>query len=1320
MKFTNCLFIISILAIISTNISAQSNCADAQHIPIETYATCGDMAFENVLLEGATPSGDMPMPNCGNFNANTNDMWYSFTVPSGVTEMAFHAFNAPTPLPFFGPPAHSPGMAIYTGTCGNLTEIDCFSDAGGMLGNGEIMWEIVSGLTPGETVYVRLWDMNNEPVPFFFAASVELDLPEHYCENPPELTASGCNILAPHGTIPAPDACGWTSTDNVVFYHFTVHPGDEQPYTITIEYGECWSNEGGDLFPIPIPTEPEIQLAVYSWDGSTCNGIGGGPTSDPPNTNTTTYYGCENGTGTVVYSNNLPPGQYILAMDGFSHEGGTSLCTFGFEGPGIDPDPPEPGELDVTLNTFPAGCGELGSAEIIINSSCTNNPTINWSTGDSGTSVANLTPGNHSVTITDGAECDEIIENFTITDDSFFAVNITTTGNTCTGPVTASANVDGANPDDVTFSWNTDPPLSSQTVEFQDEGTYTVVATYGTCEDTDQLTIQYDEFGFEVVYTEYFCAGTSGSAQVASLVGTGPFFFDWSTGPISQGISFSQPGQYCVTVVDSHSGCEDSYCFVVDTFPSVNVTISKEDVTCHGKNDGSATAVVTGGTPEYSYAWSTTPTTPTISQLGTGTYAVTVTDHNGCQAVATTTIEEPPPITGTITNNHGICYGEQTEIIVTPGGGTPPYSYSWNDTPVNDSVRIVSPEETTTYTVQITDNNNCTFTPLSTTVSVSAPIELDLDITDVLCNGLCTAVVQLNISGGSSPFFYHWENDSEVWQTNNAFAQNLCAGSYSVTVSDMFDCVGTANFNISEPDTIVINTFTGSPSCHGYTDGYAYIEVHGGNPYVDTLGNEYYIYNWSSAGISGDSIAIGGGSHSVTVTDANDCSHVVPFFIQQPEAIFVTNPHGGTICIGQTFTTFAHATGGTIEDNSAYNFVWTAPPDFIHFGPTLEVSPEETTTYTLHVSDDNGCYGNVRHATVNVHPPLNIIGTVSSPEYVCLGETVTVEMEVEGGNGGPYSYYFNEQTIVNMPFTFTPPETGYYTFTLRDECGTPYEKDSIFVTVHPQPHIAFYAHRTRACPPANIQFYETSENQNYSYLWSFGDGGFSVEKDPLYLYRETGLYTVSLTAWSEYGCERKITQPQMIRIFPKPRAEFTANPENASVLNGHILFRNHTDGGDYFFWDFGDGTPQIWTDEHPAHTYTEVGEFDVQLITKNQHDCYDTIVKVIRIHDEFAFYAPNAFTPNNDGFNDYFYVIGHGIDAANFHFSVYDRNGMRVHETDLYDPENPHRMAWDGTFNGSAINGDPILPNGVYVWYASFLDYTGKPHQRSGTVTLIR
>src|SRR5690554_3733243 len=266
-------FIIILTLGFFNNIFAQANCGAAVAIPLEVYGSCGDMFFTNVDFTAATTSTDAPAPTCGGFNTATEDMWYSFEVPAGVTELAFHAFNSPVPLPMVSP-ACAPGMAVYRGTCGNLTLIDCFNADAGFMGisNGEIRWEVLN-VTPGETIYVRLWEKTNNETSIFFAASVITSLPEADCNNPPELGTTGCNILAPSGTIQAPDDCGWTTTDNVVFYSFEVLATDPQPVVIEIEYGQCWANE--------TLGNPEIQFAVYSWNGTNCTGIGGGPTSDP-------------------------------------------------------------------------------------------------------------------------------------------------------------------------------------------------------------------------------------------------------------------------------------------------------------------------------------------------------------------------------------------------------------------------------------------------------------------------------------------------------------------------------------------------------------------------------------------------------------------------------------------------------------------------------------------------------------------------------------------------------------------------------------------------------------------------------------------------------------------------------------------------------------------------------------------------------------------------------------------------------------------------------------------------------------------------------
>ncbi|MGC9332408.1 MAG: hypothetical protein ACP5DZ_11120, partial [Bacteroidales bacterium] len=171
------LSILSLLIHLIIPVFSQDECSSAIDIPVELYSTCGEMALESVDLGTATPSTTGPIPGCGGFSSGTtNDLWYSFTVPAGTNTMAFHAFNSDH-IPMFD--ASAPGMAVYSGTdCSNLTLLDCFESNGGFMQNGEIHWENISGLTPGETIYIRIWDENNLAQQLFIAASVRLDFPE--------------------------------------------------------------------------------------------------------------------------------------------------------------------------------------------------------------------------------------------------------------------------------------------------------------------------------------------------------------------------------------------------------------------------------------------------------------------------------------------------------------------------------------------------------------------------------------------------------------------------------------------------------------------------------------------------------------------------------------------------------------------------------------------------------------------------------------------------------------------------------------------------------------------------------------------------------------------------------------------------------------------------------------------------------------------------------------------------------------------------------------------------------------------------------------
>jgi gliding motility-associated-like protein len=162
-----------------------------------------------------------------------------------------------------------------------------------------------------------------------------------------------------------------------------------------------------------------------------------------------------------------------------------------------------------------------------------------------------------------------------------------------------------------------------------------------------------------------------------------------------------------------------------------------------------------------------------------------------------------------------------------------------------------------------------------------------------------------------------------------------------------------------------------------------------------------------------------------------------------------------------------------------------------------------------------------------------------------------------------------------------------------------------------------------------------------------------------------------------------------------------------------VNFTDQSTGATQWQWDFGDGSTFSDTSnqQNPSYTYTDEtdGTYTVQLVVHNQYGCVDDTTIEVIVGPEFTFFIPNAFTPNGDGTNDFFFGTGVGIQK--FQLWVFDRWGNLIFTgSDLYDK-------WDGTVQGKS---GQICQEDVYVWKVVLTDVFQKKHKYIGHVTLIK
>ncbi len=718
--------------------------------------------------------------------------------------------------------------------------------------------------------------------------------------------------------------------------------------------------------------------------------------------------------------------------------------------------------------------------------------------------------------------------------------------------------------------------------------------------------------------------------------------------------------------------------------PQVNISETGNMCT----NDLVLTAT-SGGTGIGTYQWyyagiaipGQTNSTLNISTLGgvIGDYQVMFTSNGNCATDEITVTHNP--VTITVSPDDALCLGENVNISA--NGGT---TYTWDNGLGGGSNHNVSPTATTIYHVTASNVDGCSDSSSIEITVNPQPIMPNITGTLAICGGDSTM-----LDAGSGYGNYLWSTNET---TQSIYVQT--SGIYSVTVSTGWACTIDTQVTVVVSPALSYTTSMSPASCFDFNDGTAGIAVTGGIAPIS--------YIWSNDSTSQSITNVSAGNYYFTITDTVGCSTGGLITVTQPTKVSVGVSPDITICISDTADLYAAATGGT----APYNYFW----DSGQYTTDISVEPVITTTYTVYAEDFVGCISEPKSIIVNVRPPLSLDLDISD-YYVCKGDPATIIAQGHGGNGN-YTYTLDDGTIITPPYDLYTTSTikEQIKLTLTDNCGTPSVFDTISVNILPLPEFTFQPNITSGCQPLPVQF-NTYANSTYTYEWNFGDvqsnNNMSLEMNPNHTFDYDGIFSVTLIAKTDSHCINSLTVPNLIEVYKRPTSKFTYDKRIASIINPTIDFTNQSSGGYTYHWMFGDGdSSDVYS---PLHTYPQATNiwYEINLIAISNHDCRDTSEQQIYIRDEYTFYAPTAFTPDNDGKNDEWMVFGNGIISKNFKLYIFDRWGEVIFFSD--DPN----KAWDGKVKGLGM-GD----TGLYTWKVYYLDKEELDHTEAGKLMLIR
>lgn len=710
--------------------------------------------------------------------------------------------------------------------------------------------------------------------------------------------------------------------------------------------------------------------------------------------------------------------------------------------------------------------------------------------------------------------------------------------------------------------------------------------------------------------------------------------------PVGNGVVWAQSG--------ANSGCQEIIPITIGEPTAITSSVTGTDPSCAG-NDGAADLTVNGGTPPYTFSWSSGSTQEDPTNLVIGNNTVTITDANGCTATESITLNSPPGITASATGTDPTCYGGNDGTAdLTVNGGTSPFTYAWSSgSTQEDPTNLVAGVNTVT----VTDSESCT-TTASVTLSEPTQVLPNAYSNYVSAQGACDGGGFANPNGGTPPYTYLWDN-GQTTQT----ATNLCVGPHTVTVTDANGCIGTQVVSVNVPaclSDVDFNTWqqAGQPG-----NGNWVVQAGGAQVFQSINGNPTFFVtptDYINVRMRG----------RMRTTDNDDDFMGVVFGFKDPLGasnvfdMWLFDWKQGTQASngfsGQEGFNLSHAVGTIPPAQYAATF-WghTNTPEFTVVGTNygnngwnqntwydIEVTytvnravilVDGDTIFDIYDCFEPGRFGFYNYSQQSVTYKdftyeLFADFTVEDEE-VCAGDTAHFTFLEQCGNFNNLTQFDelqwdfgdgNTEVVSNITMSNVNPIHIYQTggnYNVRlvalDTLGC---RDTVFksISVLQNPTAEFtYSDQ---CFQDFTQFLDATQQGDYpivGHAWLI-DGNQVFQQNTSYQFSTTGPQLVGLGVQDAFGCIDTVTH--LVDIYELPQADFTPI-EDCFAPNYPFADQSSIGSGtvDAWQWDFGDAATS--NQQNPTHTYAGFGQYDVTLIALSDQGCGDTITQTIILHD---------------------------------------------------------------------------------------------------------